>query len=231
MVNKKFKNRIEAGNQLSSKISQELKDLDNTVILAIPRGGVPPAYAISKKLTIPFHLIITKKLTLPQAPEVAMGAIAPDGSYEINERVYNYFNPSKEEFERAKDIALRKVEKRIENYTNSKEPSIEGKRIIIVDDGIATGYTALVAGKYAKNRSAKEVVLAVPVCPKDNIPKVLKVFDHFIYVHSSNALRFAVGLFYEDFHQNTDEELDEYMKKAENQNLLYKELVEATVPV
>jgi predicted phosphoribosyltransferase len=219
-----FKNRKEAGKSLIEKIKAELDDVSNAVILAIPRGGVPVAYVVSKELGIPFHLIITKKLTVPQAPEVAMGAIAPDGSYEINDRVYNYFNPSRDEFKEVKQRTLDKVKKRIKKYTDLKEPVIEGKKVIIIDDGIATGYTALVAGKHAKNKGAEQVILAVPVCPEDQISKVLKVFDKFLYVYSSSSSRFAVGAFYQDFHQNTDEELKDYMQRAKNNNLLYMNL-------
>ncbi|TFG26463.1 MAG: phosphoribosyltransferase [Promethearchaeota archaeon] len=229
MKNRKFENRTKAGEFLKDKIKAEINDLNNTIILAIPRGGVPVAYAVSEGLGIPFHLIITKKLTVPQAPEVAMGAIAPDGSYEINNRIYNYFNPTEKEFEEVKKKSLKKVKKRITKYTNLEEPVIQSKKIIIIDDGIATGYTALVAGKYAKNKGATKVILAVPVCPENNISKVLKVFDKFICVYSSSSARFAVGAYYQDFHQNTDEELFQYMQKAKNNDLLYTNLEKAEI--
>lgn len=229
MYNNVFKNRTEAGRMLKEQIEKELDNLDNTVILAIPRGGVPVAYAVSKGSQIPFHLIITKKLSVPQAPEVAIGAIAPDGTYEVNKRIFNYFSPSEEEFEEVKKRAHEKIKQRVKKYSDFKEPMIEGKNVIIIDDGIATGYTAMIAGKYAKNKGAKQVILAVPVCPKDNISKILKVFDMFIYVHSSRSPRFAVGAYYRDFHQNTDEELEESMQKARKIDLLYTNLEKAKV--
>ena len=228
-MDRTFNNRTEAGKELSKKIKEKLKDLRNTIILAIPRGGVPVAFEVATNLNIPFHLIITKKLTVPQAPEVAIGAIAPDGNYELNKRIFEYFNPTKHQFENIKRKGLGKIKTRIKKYTNYKEPVLEGKDVIIIDDGIATGYTALVAGKYAKNKGAKKVILAVPVCPKENISQVLEVFDQIIYVFSSSSPRFAVGAFYRDFHQNTDEELYNFMLRAKNKELLYQKLEKAQV--
>ena len=224
-----FADRTEAGKRLKEKIGEKLEGFKNTVILAIPRGGVPVAFQVAKGLKIPFHLVITKKLTTPQASEVAIGAIAPDGSYELNERIYSYFNPSKEEFENIKAKAREKVKRRIKKYTNYMEPVIKGKKVIIIDDGIATGYTALVAGEYAKNRGAKECILAVPVCPADSVSRMLYVFDDFIYVHSSRNPNFAVGAYYQDFHQNKDNELKEYLKLAKASNLLYNNLEKAEI--
>ena len=224
----KFKNREEAGKKLGVEIDDYLENKKDVVILAIPRGGVLVAYPISKWLGIPFHLIITKKLTAPQAPEVAIGAIAPDGTYKVNQRTYSYFNPSPSQFEVIKETALSKVKTRLEKYTNGQEPDVREKTVIIIDDGIATGYTALVAGKYVKNKGAKKVILAVPVCPADSVSRMLEVFDDFLYVHKESLGPFSVGAFYIDFHQNTDQELFDNLNNAEQNHLLYQNLEKAT---
>jgi len=217
----KYENRRKAGEILAETIKDNLKDaLQDSIILAIPRGGVPVAYSVAKKLNIPFHLVITKKLPHPKNPEVAIGAIARDGTYELNERI-KYYSFSENFLKDVKEKALEKVKKRIEKYSDGKYPDVEGKDLIVIDDGIATGYTALVAGKYLKNQGANKIFLAIPVCPTSSTERVRDVYDDLICPHRIKSYAFAVGAFYEDFHQNTDEELYEYLEKAKEQNLLY----------
>jgi predicted phosphoribosyltransferase len=220
----KYENRRKAGQVLAESIKEKYGQLtENSIILAIPRGGVPVAYSVAKKLKIPFHLVITKKLSHPDNPEVAVGAIAPDGSYEINERI-KYYGVSEDSLQKIKKEALQKVESRIEKYSGGDVPNVEGKDCIVIDDGIATGYTALVAGKYLKNKGASTIVLAIPVCPTSSIERVKRVYDELICPSQIKSYTFAVGAYYEDFHQNTDEELDKYLEKAKNENLLYDNL-------
>lgn len=220
----KYENRRKAGQILANSIKESYNDLgENTIILAIPRGGVPVAYSVAKQLKIPFHLVITKKLSHPNNPEVAIGAIAPDGSYELNERI-KYYGVTDGFLEEVKNDALQRVKKRINKYSEGKEPKVRGKDCIVIDDGIATGYTALVAGKYLKNKGASTIVLAIPVCPKSSIESVKRVYDELICPSQIKSYTFAVGAYYEDFHQNTDEELDKYLEKAKNENLLYDNL-------
>jgi predicted phosphoribosyltransferase len=217
----KYENRRKAGETLAGTIEENFKnEVQNWLILAIPRGGVPVAYSVSQKLNIPFHLVITKKLTHPKNPEVAIGAIAPDGTYELNERV-KYYGFSDNFLKDVKHKALQKVKKRIEKYSEGKYPEVEKKNLFVIDDGIATGYTALVAGKYLKNQGANRVVLAIPVCPTSSLERVREVYDDLICPHKIKSYAFAVGAFYEDFHQNTDQELYEYLEKADSQSLLY----------
>jgi len=122
--------------------------------------------------------------------------------------------------------AMEEIRKRFDKYLNNKIPDVKDKYVIIVDDGIATGYTALVAGKYAKNLGAKEVILAAPVCPYDSIPRVKETFDKVLCLHRASDMFFAVGTYYIDFHQLSDEEMFSYLRKAENEGLLYKNLTE-----
>ncbi len=214
-----FENREDAGKKLGEYLKENLEylgiDVNNALILAIPRGGVPVAYYVSKETGIPFSLVITKKIAMPSDPEAAIGAIAPDGTYLLS--TYAYYIPEYQ-LEEAKETALKEALKKKEKYLD-KEPQIEGKDVIIVDDGIATGYTAMVAGMYAKNKGAKRVFLAVPVCPEDSIPRVKDIFDDVICLEKVDTPFFAVGAFYRDFHQVEDEELSEIIKKAKEENL------------
>ncbi len=219
-----FENREEAGDRLAEELEKLNLNSKETVILAIPRGGVPVAYRVSKKTGIPFSLIVVKKLAPPYNPEAAVGAIAPDGTYMLDE---NYISAIPEDtLEQMKKKAMSEIKNRLEKYLNNKLPDVKDKNVIIIDDGIATGYTALVAGKYVKNLGAKSVILAVPVCPSDSIPRVSKVFDSVVCVHRSNDIFFAVGAYYRDFHQLSDDEMFLYLKKAESEDLLYKNTME-----
>ncbi|TFF84877.1 MAG: phosphoribosyltransferase [Promethearchaeota archaeon] len=218
----KYENRKKAGKVLANKIRKEIpKPIKEFIILAIPRGGVPVAFSVAKELDIPFNLVITKKLAHPNNPEVAIGAIAADGTYEINERIL-YYGVDQENLDKLKNNALEKVETRIKKYSKGKQLDVKNKNIFVIDDGIATGYTALVAGKYLKNLGAKKVILAIPVCPESSIEKVKKVYDELICPSIIKSYSFAVGSYYDDFHQNTDEELFDFIKKAKKNNLFYE---------
>ncbi len=214
-----FENREEAGKLLGKLLAQYIEKLglsrDNTVILAIPRGGVPIAYYVSRETGIPFSLVITKKIAMPSNPEAAIGAIAPDGTFLLSS--YAYYIPEYQ-LEEAKEEALKEAIKKQKKYLE-KEVNLEGKNVIIVDDGIATGYTAMVAGLYAKNKGAKKVILAVPVCPEDSISRVKDVFDEVICYEKVDTPFFAVGAFYRDFHQVEDDEVKMYEEKAREEGL------------
>ena len=212
-----FRDREEAGKLLTGEIKKVIEDKKETVILAIPRGGVPVAYWISKGLNIPFSMVVAKKITFPYEPEAAIGAAAPDGTYLLAD----YYSESSHQVKEAIEKAVKEAKEKLSKYLGGKEPDIKGKTVIIVDDGIATGYTAMVAGKYAKNKGAKKVILAVPVCPSDSIGRASKVFDQVLCYHKVDTLFFAVGAYYQDFHQVSDEELSHYLKKAKEEGLLY----------
>ncbi|WP_029519869.1 phosphoribosyltransferase family protein [Persephonella sp. IF05-L8] len=210
-----FKDREEAGLLLADLLKEYIEEPENTVILAIPRGGVPVAYKIAEKLGIPFGMIIAKKITPPDNPEAAIGAATPDGTYILSPYAYGY--PYIEE---AIQKAINEARKKLERYAGGKEPNLEGKTVIIVDDGIATGYTAMAAGKSAKERGAQKVILAVPVCPVDSILRVKEIFDDIVCYHKVDTPFFAVGAYYQDFHQIEDYELFEYLTKAKEKKLL-----------
>ena len=212
-----FENREEAGELLGEELKKVVEDRENAVILAIPRGGVPVAYRISKKTGIPFGMVVAKKVTFPEDPEAAIGAAAPDGTYILSD----YVAGSSPRVAAAVERAVQEAREKLDKYLGGKEPDVEDKTVIIVDDGIATGYTAMVAGMYAKKKGAKKVILAVPVCPSDSISKVKEIFDDIVCYHKVDSLFFAVGAYYRDFHQISDEELLDYLKKAKEEGLLY----------
>jgi predicted phosphoribosyltransferase len=215
----RFKNRKEAGELLGKELNKYLTDEEkqNAVILAIPRGGVPVAYYVSKETGIPFNIVITKKITSPAEPEAALGAVAVDGSYIISDYAKRWY--SEEKLLKFKETAYQEALKRAKKY-GYKDLDLKGKIVIIIDDGVATGYTAMSAGMLAKKKGASKVIIAVPVCPSDSVYRLKEVFDDVICLYRSNNPFFAVGAFYDDFHQVEDDEFFEYIEKAKKENLL-----------
>ncbi len=214
----RFKNREEAGELLGIELNKYLteEEKQNAVILAIPRGGVPVAYYVSKTTGIPFNIVITKKITSPEEPEAALGAVAVDGSYIISDYAKRWY--SEEKVQQFKENAYQEALKRAKKY-GYKDLNLKGKTVIIIDDGVATGYTAMSAGMLAKKKGANRVIIAVPVCPSDAVYRLREVFDDVICIHRSNNPFFAVGAFYDDFHQVEDDEFFEYIEKAKKENL------------
>lgn len=223
-----FENREDAGKKLAQEVKKLELNPEKSVILAIPRGGVPVAFEVSKETKIPFSLVIVKKLTLPYNPEAAVGAIAPDGTYVVDQQ---YFPVVSQEniLHEMKNEAMKEIKNRLQKYLNNKVPDVKDKIVIIIDDGLATGYTALVAGLYARNLGAKGLILAVPVCPVDSISRVKKVFQKVICVEIVSDTFFAVGAYYKDFHQLSDEEMLNYLKRAKELGILYEKTKEVSL--
>lgn len=204
-----FKNRFDAGEQLAVKLT----NYKNSIILAIPRGGLEIALPIAKKTGSWVDVIVARKIATPQDPEVAVGAITPDGSVVYNELYVNQLGLTEEEIKiiekEAKDEAVR----RNKTYRRESHP-LKGKTAILVDDGIATGYTMLAAIKSVKQQQPAQIVVAVPVASSDSHNLVKKECDEIICLHVSDTRMFAVASFYEDFPQLTDREVLELLRKA-----------------
>ena len=200
----RFKNRREAGVQLAILL-QKYAD-DNLVVYALPRGGVPLGVEIAKKLHAPFDLMITKKIGHPGNPEYALCAIAEDGEPICNQDdiVYIDNNWIQEETDRVRVEIKRRREKYFGEITH---PDIEGKTAIIVDDGIATGYTMLAAINEIKRRKPGKIVVAIPITPEDTAREIRKITDDLVSVEIDPFYLGAVGAYYDDFSQVEDEEV------------------------
>ncbi len=217
-----FENRTHAGKLTAELLRDKIEDRENTILLAIPRGGVEIAYNMAKVLNIPFSLIIVRKLGIPWNEEAAFGSIDPDGISYIDEAVVRYAKISKEEIERVKAKELTKIKERINKFLGGKEPEVRDKRVIIVDDGIATGYTVIAGISYVKRKGAKEVMVASPVCPEDAVLKIGKLCDRVFCFYKAKEGSFAVGMFYKDFKQLDDEEVLKIIERAKREGLFYQ---------
>ncbi|WP_395050479.1 phosphoribosyltransferase [Flavobacterium sp.] len=192
MFNEILKDRIEAGLLLSDKLIKYQNS--NTVILAVPRGGVPVGYVIAKKLYLPLDIVLSKKIPHPLNKEFAIGAVSLD-SMIIDERLTipnHYINDE--------IIRLRKsLQEKYELYKGNQKPlDIKGKNVIVVDDGIATGNTLLASIAMLRKKNPEKIIVAVPVIPYDRIKIFQQKADEFVYLMAPTYFS-AVGQFYEQF--------------------------------
>lgn len=200
----RFKNRSEAGIQLAVLLQKYAGD--DLVVYALPRGGVPLGIEIAKKMQAPFDLVITKKIGHPGNPEYALCAIAEDGEPVCNHDDIGYIDNKwlQEEIKRVREEIKRRREK---YFGEIVHPNIEGKTAIIVDDGIATGYTMLAAINEIKRRKPKKIVVAIPITPEDTARELRKITDDLVSVEIDPFYLGAVGAYYDDFRQVEDEEV------------------------
>ena len=200
----KFLDRFDAAKRLL-KYLLEYKDSKESIIIALPRGGVPLGYVLAKELNLPLDIFFVKKIPSPFNEEVAIGAVSENGKLFLNKEIISLLKISNDYIEvRAKEI-LQKIKEKREIY-NLKNQEIKDKQVILVDDGIATGSTALLAIKALKDIGAKEVIVATPVAPKDSIDMLRGIAEKVIVLISPSDF-ISVGAYYQDFHQLDDREV------------------------
>lgn len=203
-----FQDREEAGNKLKEEL-RKYKDKKDTLVLAVPRGGVVLGKIIADYLALPLDILVVRKIGYPQNPEFAVGAINQAGEIIKNPETEISYDYLKEEgLKQQKEIIRRLKEYRGEK----KELKIENKNVIIVDDGIATGLTTQSAINFVKLKGAKKIILAVPVIASNTAERIKKEVDELVYLLSPEVF-FAVGQFYSYFPQVTDSQV----KKILNQ--------------
>ncbi|HIC09449.1 MAG TPA: phosphoribosyltransferase [Aquificales bacterium] len=208
-----FKNREEAGRKLAELLKDVVEGV-NPIVIALPRGGVPVGFEVARALGVKFSIIPVRKLGVPSNPELAFGAVDPDGDVYLNKSVVESFGLTPEIIEEIRQKEYRELLRRLELYLEGKLPSLGGREIFIVDDGFATGFTALAACGFAKKREPYKVVLSAPVAPADTVLMLKQNCADDVVVYETPEPFFAVGMFYEDFHQLTDEEVIKYRELA-----------------
>jgi predicted phosphoribosyltransferase len=208
-----FLDRSDAGRRLAKALSR-YKDR-HPVVLALPRGGVPVAAEVAAALDAPLDLILVRKIGVPTQPELAMGAVV-DGTAPIvvrNEEVIELSGTTADEFDAACASELEEIERRRQLYIGDRpRAEIAGQVVIVVDDGIATGATTRAALQAIRNRKPKELVLAVPVAPPDTITQLRHEVDALICLETPELFG-AIGCFYRDFRQVSDQEVVAILKR------------------
>jgi putative phosphoribosyl transferase len=214
-----FQNRTHAGIMLGEYLKNNLKIINknNWLILAIPRWGIPVAYEVWKILNIPISILVVKKLAPFNLPEYWFWAMAPDWSIIYDKNYMYQLWVSEKDLKKIKEKTLNEIKKRIEKYALWKLPNVKWKNVIIIDDWIATWYTAAVAAMWAKNNWANKVILAIPVCPAYINKDIAKNFDKIICLYPAENFQ-AVWQFYIDFHQITDDEYFDYITRMMSDN-------------
>lgn len=219
-----FQDRIDAGKRLAKKLSwlkqDQLKEerdrrQQSIVILAIPRGGVIIGDVIATELDAKLDIIVSRKIGAPDNPELAIGAVMPDGSYFLNQRLVNMLNVPQDYIKIQAHEQIKEIDRRLMAYRGSKEydNEFERKAVVLVDDGIATGATMTASAKWIKNKQqCKRIVIAVPVAPAEILDDLNQVADEVIVLYTPEPF-IAIGRFYEDFAQVSDNEVKEIMRK------------------
>jgi putative phosphoribosyl transferase len=208
-----FPNRAEAGRFLATKLSK-YSGRDDVIVLGLPRGGVPVAFEVAQALRLPLDVFIVRKLGVPGFEELAVGAIASGGVRVLNSEVANALPNADEIIDAVTQRETAELERRELEYRDGRSaPEIGGRTVILVDDGLATGATMRAAVKALKQRDAAKIVVAVPVGPPDTCREFEDVADEVVCASAPETFQ-AVGQYYDDFSQTTDEEVRDLLAKA-----------------
>ena len=218
-----FRDRIDAANKLAEELKQQLmkpehRDSSSIVVLSIPRGGVVIGDVVADKLNVKLDVVVSRKIGAPIDPEVAIGAVMPDGTYFLNEDIILTLNVPQNYIDTQVNEQLKEIERRLISFRGSKEydQELKGKSVVLVDDGIATGATMLSAAQWLKTKqNCQELIIAVPVAPRDTVDRLKQIVgnnDKVIVLYSPESFT-AVGQFYADFGQVSDSQVKKIMKK------------------
>jgi len=209
-----FVDRSEAGRRLAEPLLRFKEE--RPVVLALPRGGVPVGFEVAQALDAPLDLVLVRKIGAPFQPELAVGAVVDGGRAEtvINEEIVRELQIPKSYLEDESARQLEEIERRRKLYLadRSRVP-VEGRTAIVVDDGIATGATMEAALHATRRANPKRVVLATPVAPSDSLEQLRPQADEVVCL-ATPRLFAAIGMFYEDFQQLTDENVVDLLRRA-----------------
>jgi putative phosphoribosyl transferase len=208
-----FPNRTEAGRQLAEKLLKYAGRPD-VIVLGLPRGGVPVAFEVAKRLGAPLNVFIVRKLGVPGFEELAVGAIASGGVRVLNEDVMRAVPNAEQVIESVTARETAELERRDQSYRNGRPaPELGDRVVILVDDGLATGATIRAAVAALRQRGVAKIVVAVPVGPPDTCRELEREADEIICLSRPDFFQ-AVGQYYEDFSQTSDDEVRELLARA-----------------
>jgi putative phosphoribosyl transferase len=208
-----FRDRADAGRLLGGKL-REHAGREDVLVLALPRGGVPVGLEVARALHAPLDVFLVRKLGLPGNPESAMGAIASGGVRVLNDSVVKALDISDEEIDRIAQEEAQELERRERAYRGARPPlAVEGKTVILVDDGLATGSTMRAAVRALRRQHPARIVVAVPVGAPDTCAGLTADADEVVCAREPEPF-YAVGLWYGDFTQTTDDEVRRLLQRA-----------------
>lgn len=214
-----FKDRKDAGERLAAELARAFRDEPEPappVVLALPRGGVPVAFEIARRLDAPLDLVLVRKIGAPGQPELAAGAVVDgtDPVLVLNDEVVRHAGLGEAELETAKRAALAEIEQRRAHYLGRRDAlEVAGRTAIVVDDGIATGATMRAALRATRRRGPERLVLAVPVAAPDSLAALGAEADRVVCLAAPDWFH-AVGAHYRNFRQTSDEEVARLLAEA-----------------
>jgi putative phosphoribosyl transferase len=218
-----FLDRTQAANMLTEKLrplaEKELRGQKDSqqqqlIILAIPRGGVVTGDVIASALNAKLDIVVSRKVGAPYNSELAIGAVMHDGTFFPNSDIIERLSIPQGYIDEQISAQMKEIERRLRQFRANKGHyyHIQGKTIVLVDDGIATGATIFAAIEWIRRQNPKELIVAVPVAPRDTVNKLRQMVDKVVVLHAPELFE-AVGAFYQDFSQVGDDEVAEIMSK------------------
>jgi putative phosphoribosyl transferase len=208
-----FRDRVEAGQALAKELD-EYSNRSDVVVLALPRGGVPVAYEVAVKLHAHMDVFLVRKIGAPGHEEFAIGAIASGGIRYLNEEVIHQLRIPQDSIDATIEREKQELERRESAYRQGEcKADLAGRTVILVDDGLATGSTMHAAALAAKERNPARVVIAVPVAPYSTCERLREEVDELVCLRTPEPF-YAVGQWYEDFAQTTDDEVRALLERA-----------------
>ncbi|HXV51065.1 MAG TPA: phosphoribosyltransferase, partial [Nitrosopumilaceae archaeon] len=205
-----FSDRTDAGKQLAKKL--EFVRKENPIILAIPRGGIVVADIVASALGCKLDIIVSRKIGAPHNPELAIGAVLHDGSYFPNSDVVKMLQVPQRHIDLEIAEQMKEIHRRLISYRGSIHYDLKGKTVILVDDGLATGATMIIAVLWVKKQRPKNIIVAVPVGSRETVQKLAQIVDEVVVLAIPGFFN-AVGQFYENFDQIEDIEVQKIMRK------------------
>jgi putative phosphoribosyl transferase len=211
-----FRDRRDAGRQLARHLAQYANRPD-VVVLALPRGGVPVGYEVARALNVPLDVFLVRKLGLPGHEELAMGAVASGGVRVLNREAVDTLRIPPEVVDAVANKELQELERRERAYRGNRPPlDVRGKTVILVDDGLATGSTMRAAAEALRRQDPARLVVAVPAGSPETCDEFRNEVDEIVCAITPDPF-YAVGLWYQDFSQTTDDEVRALLGAAQQQ--------------
>lgn len=207
-----FKDRKEAGIALALRL-QAARSWEGAIVLGLPRGGVPVAFEVARVLNLPLDVFIVRKLRAPGQEELAMGAVASGGTMVVNDSVVMELEISPEQMTEAAQREQQEIERRESLYRDGRSPApVDGRTVIVVDDGLATGASMLAAVRALRPR-VRELIVAAPVAAERTCRELSSEVDQVVFLATPKSFM-AVGMFYRNFEQITDEDVRSLLAQA-----------------
>ena len=212
-----FRDRFQAGTLLADKLREYYRE-KNVIVLAIPAGGVPVGYMVAKELAVPLDVVVVRKAQIPWNTEAGFGAVTWDGETVLNESLVEQLRLTREEIEESISKTRRIIRERLSKFRGDKPmPDLKDKVVLLIDDGLASGFTMLAAARSAKRGTPEKIVVAVPTASMGAIKLLAPEVNEIVCLNIRSGFSFAVADAYKNWYDLTDEEVIRILERAERE--------------